>query len=158
MDNLQVNIIGKIGITDDGVFIKVEPKYISALQGLDGFSHLDVIWWFSDFDNEQAREIFEVPKPYKTSPDIMGIFATRAPVRPNPLALTVVQVLHIDYDNGVIHIAGIDANNDTPVLDIKPYIPSCDRVETPCVPTWCNHWPISVEKDMGFDWNKEFNF
>lgn len=158
MENFQLNKVGNISITDKGVFIKIESQYIPALQGLDGFSHINVIWWFSDFDNKQARNIIEVPKPYKTSPDIMGIFATRAPVRPNPIALTAVQVLEIDYDKGVVQIAAIDANDGTPVLDIKPYIPSCDRIETPNVPKWCSHWPLSVESEIGFDWEKEFNF
>lgn len=117
MENLQVSKIGNIYINDKEVFIEIDSQYIPTLQGLDGFSHVNVIWWFSDFDNEQARNIIEVPKPYKTSPDIMGIFATRAPVRPNPLALTAVQVLKIDYDKGIIQIAAIDANDGTPVLD-----------------------------------------
>nr|WP_330398877.1 SAM-dependent methyltransferase [Lacrimispora celerecrescens] len=134
MQNFHVNPIGKVIVNEDGMFIELEPKYIPALQALDGFSHLSVIWWFSGFDNEQMRNTIETPQPYKKSPAVMGIFATRSPVRPNPLALSTVQVIHIDYETGIIQIAYIDANDGTPVLDIKPYTPSLDRVETPGVP------------------------
>ena len=88
----------------------------------------------------------------------MGVFATRSPERPNPIALTACEVLNIDYENGIITIPFIDAENDTPVLDIKPYTPSLDRVENPVVPQWCNTWPKSVESSGDFDWSEVFNF
>ena len=158
MQNFQVKPIGKINANEKGMFIELEPEYLPALQALDGFSHLNVIWWFSDFDNEKMRKNLEIPKPYKKSPDVMGVFATRSPVRPNPIALTAVQVIDIDYEKGIIRIAYIDANDGTPVLDIKPYTPSLDRVEIPGVPEWCSHWPKSIEESGRFDWANEFNF
>ncbi len=158
MQNFQVNPIGKISVNEDGIFIKLNAEYIPALQALDGFSHLNVIWWFSDFDTEETRNILETQQPYKKAPAIMGIFATRSPIRPNPLALTAVQVINIDYESGIIKIAYIDANDNTPVLDIKPYTPSLDRVELPSVPEWCCHWPASLEEAGSFDWGNEFNF
>ncbi len=158
MQKFHVTPIGKININEGGMFIELEPQYIPALQALDGFSHLNVIWWFSDFDNEQMRNTIETPQPYKKSPAVMGIFATRSPVRPNPLALSTAQVIHIDYKRGIIQIAYIDANDGTPVLDIKPYTPSLDRVETPSVPDWCRHWPMSLEESGTFHWEDEFNF
>lgn len=158
MNTFQVHPIGKISVNEGGMFIELEPKYIPALQALDGFSHLNVVWWFSDFDNEEARNILETPQPYKKAPAVMGIFATRSPVRPNPVALTAVKIIHIDYEKGVIQIAYIDANDGTPVLDIKPYTPSLDRVEAPGVPEWCSHWPASLEQSGDFDWESEFNF
>lgn len=158
MQNFQVNPIGKINIKEKGMFIELEPKYIPALKALDGFSHLSVIWWFSDFDNEEMRSILEIPQPYKKAPKIMGIFSTRSPIRPNPLALTTVQIINIDYINGIIQIAYIDANDGSPVLDIKPYTPSLDRVETSTVPEWCAHWPKSSEQSASFNWEDEFNF
>ncbi len=158
MQNYQVNSVGKIRTTDEGMFIELAPKYIPALQALDGFSHLNVIWWFSDFDNHEARNILQAPQPYKNAPEVMGIFATRSPVRPNPIALTAVQVKHTDYEKGIIQIAYIDANDNSPVLDIKPYTPSLDRVEAPEVPGWCKHWPQSLEESGSFNWENEFNF
>jgi tRNA-Thr(GGU) m(6)t(6)A37 methyltransferase TsaA len=155
---MRVNPIGKINVSEDGMYIKLEPEYIPALQALDGFSHLNIIWWFSDFDNKEMRSVLETQQPYKKAPKTMGIFATRSPIRPNPIALTAVQVINIDHKSGVIQIAYIDANDNTPVLDIKPYTPSLDRVETPGVPEWCRHWPKSVETSGDFDWEDEFNF
>jgi len=158
MQNYQVTPIGKVNIKEEGMFIELEPKYIPALQALDGFSHLSVIWWFSDFDNVKMRNILETPQPYKNAPAVMGIFATRSPVRPNPIALTTAQVINIDHEKGVIRIAYFDAKDGTPVLDIKPYTPSNDRVENPGVPEWCRHWPMSLEQSGNFDWENEFNF
>ena len=158
MKNFQVKAIGKIIINKKGMMIELEQKYIPALKALDGFSHLNVIWWFSEYDSADMRNILETPKPYKKGPDVMGIFATRAPIRPNPVALSMVQVTNIDYENGTIEVAYIDANNGTPVLDIKPYTPSLDRVEKPGVPAWCKHWPASIEQSINFDWENEFNF
>lgn len=158
MQNFNVTPVGKINMKKEGMFIEIEPKYRNALQALDGFSHLQVIWWFSDFDNKEARATHEVTKPYKKAPETMGVFATRSPIRPNPIALTAVQVIHIDYEEGLIQIAYIDANDGTPVLDIKPYTPSLDRVKTPGVPDWCCHWPKCLEDSENFDWSDEFNF
>ena len=158
MQNYNVNSIGKIIVDENGMCIKLEPKFIPALKSLDGFSHLNIIWWFSDFDNEDMRCTLETEQPYKNAPEKMGIFATRSPVRPNPIALTTAQVIHIDYQNGIIQVAYIDANDNTPVLDLKPYTPSLDRVENPLVPEWCAHWPKSLEKSANFNWENEFNF
>jgi tRNA-Thr(GGU) m(6)t(6)A37 methyltransferase TsaA len=158
MNSFQVTPIGKIHAGEKGMYVELEPKYIPALQALDGFSHLNVIWWFSGCDNEKSRNILETPQPYKKAPAVMGTFATRSPFRPNPIALTASQIIHIDYENGIIQIAYIDADDGTPVLDIKPYTPSLDRVETPRVPEWCSHWPKSLEKSGSFNWENEFNF
>ena len=100
----------------------------------------------------------EAEQPYKNAPGIMGIFATRSPARPNPLALTAAEVLQLDLKKGIIRIDYTDANDGTPVLDIKPYTPSMDRVESPKVPEWCGHWPKSREESADFAWENEFNF
>lgn len=153
-----VHSIGKISNTESGAFLELEPQYIPALQALDGFSHIQVIWWFSGCDNKEARRILETRRPYKTAPSTMGIFATRSPMRPNPIALTAVEIIHIDHQKGIIQIAYIDADDGTPILDLKPYTPSLDRVETPDVPQWCRHWPKSLEQSADFEWEREFNF
>ena len=158
MQNFQVNPIGKVNVNGGEMSIQLEPKYIPALQSLDGFSHLNVIWWFNDFDTTEARNTLVSPLPYKNAPAIMGIFATRSPIRPNPIALTTVEVIHIDYEKGIIQIPYIDANDGTPILDIKPYTPSIDRVENPAVPEWCANCPKSIEKSGDFDWENVFNF
>ena len=102
--------------------------------------------------------MLEMPRPYKKAPEVMGVFATRSPIRPNPIALTTAQVINIDYEKGIIQVAAIDANDNSPVLDIKPYTPSLDRVEVPDVPKWCSHWPKSLEESEDYDWESELNF
>ena len=158
MENYYVKPVGKIQNNEEGTFLLLEPEYIPALQALEGFSHLNVLWWCSNFDTEEARSILETPQPYKNAPEVMGIFATRSPLRPNPLALTTAQVISIDAKKGAVQLAYIDANDGTPLLDIKPYTPSYDRVETPGVPEWCAHWPNSLETSGSFNWEEVMNF
>jgi tRNA (Thr-GGU) A37 N-methylase len=97
-------------------------------------------------------------KPYTKGPDTLGTFATRSPQRPNPIALSCTHVTYIDVDSGIIGLAYIDADDQSPVLDIKPYTPSLDRVEAPAVPAWCKPWPNNVDTRGEFDWESEFNF
>lgn len=158
MSQFTVKSIGKMNVNEEGMFVQVEPAFIPALQALDGFSHIVIVWWFDGCDDEKSRTVLEVPSPYKQSPDVMGTFATRSPWRPNPIALTVAQVLYIDYEAGMIQIAYTDANDGSPVLDLKPYTPSLDRVKNPEVPDWCEAWPKSIEESGDFDWEAVFNF
>jgi tRNA-Thr(GGU) m(6)t(6)A37 methyltransferase TsaA len=158
MNKLEVFPIGKIQNGEDGTFVELDPKYIPALTALEGFSHINVFWWFSECDNAECRSALQTPKPYKTAPEIMGTFATRSPMRPNPIALTTAEVIFIDHEKGRIQIAYTDANDGTPVLDIKPYTPSLDRVEHPSVPEWCSHWPMSLEQSAEFPWEDVFNY
>lgn len=158
MKNFSVQSIGTVYNNRSGTFIKVVKKYIPALQALDGFSHINVLWWFSKCDNEQSRSVLQTEQPYKGAPETMGIFATRSPIRPNPIALTAAEIIHIDFEQGIIQVAFIDADDNTPVLDIKPYTPSFDRVETPGVPAWCSEWPKSTEESGYFNWEQVFNF
>lgn len=158
MQHYQIYPIGAIHITENGAEIHLKPEYIPALLGLDGFSHLNILWWCSELDTEEARSTLQAPKPYQKAPDTMGIFATRSPARPNPLAMSTVEMISLDFQNGRIQIAYIDAFDQTPVLDIKPYTPSLDKVENPSLPQWCSHWPQSLEQSEEFDWESEFLF
>lgn len=158
MTEYKIFPVGRIHNSEEGTIIELQNQYIPALKGLEGFSHIQVIWWFSHCDNEASRSTLQENQPYKNSPKVMGTFAMRTPLRPNPIALTTTEVLHIDEENGRLQIAYIDAANDSPVLDIKPYTPSLDRIESPKVPTWCSHWPKSSEESADFPWENEFNF
>lgn len=158
MKNITVNPIGKISVNDGEACVVLDKKYIPALEGLEGFSHIQLIWWFDGCDNEASRSLLTTSKPYKKGPETLGMFATRSPQRPNPIALSCCYVTYIDRENGVIGLAYTDAFDESPVLDIKPYTPSLDRVEAPAVPEWCAHWPKSNEASGEFDWEDEFNF
>ena len=152
----KLSTIGQVRATEGEFCLELDKAYISALTGLEGFSCLNVLWWANLLDNEEHRAILTCEKPYKNAPATMGIFATRSPLRPNPIGLTTVSVLHIDYDNGKIYVPYIDAENGTPILDLKPYHPSTDRVKDVSVPDWCRHWPQWVEDSATFDWAAEF--
>lgn len=158
MSSFTVKSIGHISSGENGFSIRLEEKYIPAMRGLDGFSCIQVLWWFDGCDNEASRSKLTESKPYKKAPDTLGTFATRSPERPNPIALTAAQVTYLDYDNGIIGLAYIDAADGTPVLDIKPYTPSLDRVKHPEVPHWCAEWPDCVEDSGDFDWSAVFDF
>ena len=157
-NNFTVKQIGIICADDNGFRLELTPQYKEALTGLEGFSYLNILWWFSGCDNETDRSILAEEKPYTKGPDTLGVFATRSPQRPNPIALSSAYVTYIDEDNGIIGLAYIDADDQSPVLDIKPYTPSLDRVESPDVPAWCKHWPVNIESSGDFDWESEFNF
>lgn len=158
MNNMTLREIGTVE-EEDGLFvIRLTPEYVPGLKALDGFSHLVVLWWANGCAAEAARGLLEVAKPYRKAPERMGIFATRSPARPNPIGLSTIQVISVDYEAGVIRLPYMDADIGTPVLDIKPYEPSIDRVEAPQMPAWCAHWPKSYETSGEFNWEDEFLF
>ena len=109
--------------------IVFEPEFRNpdALRGLEGFSHLWLIWEFS-----QARR--EAWSPTVRPPRLggnrrLGVFATRSPFRPNPIGLSCVRLAGVDLDTPdgpVIRVAGADLLDGTPIYDIKPYIPYAD--------------------------------
>jgi tRNA-Thr(GGU) m(6)t(6)A37 methyltransferase TsaA len=158
MEQFTVKSIGKVRSDNSGMRIELEKEFIPALTNLEGFGYVNVLWWFHQCDNPISRAKLKEKSPYRNSPDILGTFATRSPERPNPIALTCSYITYLDCENGIIGLAFIDAEDGTPVLDIKPYTPSFDRVENPIVPQWCADWPKSTETSGEFDWSKVFHF
>ncbi|MBI9042845.1 MAG: SAM-dependent methyltransferase [Anaerolineaceae bacterium] len=155
-NEFTVKEIGKIETSSEGFSLQLNEKYIPALTGLEGYSMIQVLWWANYVDTEEYRSMVTCQQPYKDAPDTMGIFATRSPARPNPICLTAVSVLNIDHENGTIIIPYIDAEDGSPILDIKPYHPSIDRVKNVSVPDWCNQWPQWLEDSASFDWDAVF--
>lgn len=150
--------IGKIENKNGDCCVVVEKQFRPALKGLKDFSYAQIFWWFSDCDDALCRSNLKEVKPYNDGPEELGVFATRSPQRPNPLALTTSYITYIDENSGRIGLAYIDAFDGTPVLDIKPYTPSLDKVENPQVPEWCAQWPKNIEESGDFDWESVFNF
>lgn len=155
---MELKEIGRIKMEGEEMYLQVNEEYLKGIKGLEGFSNIDVIWWFDRYDNENSRNVLEINKPYKKAPEKLGVFATESPERPNPIAFSVTDVTYIDYEKGRIYITYIDAIENSIVLDIKPYTPSVDRVEHPKVPNWCSHWPLCYEESGDFDWENEFMF
>ena len=155
--DFQIKPIGSINETNGDYCIKLDKEFIPGLSCIDGFSHLAVVWWGNLYDKPEFRSSLIVDKPYKKGPEKIGVFATRSPVRPNPILLTTVQVQKIDFEKGIIYTPYIDAENGTPVLDIKPYHPM-ERIKSCSVPEWCDNWPLWYEDTASYDWQKVFNF
>ncbi len=109
--------------------IVFEPKYrnTNALRGLEEYSHLWLIWHFSQAIRSEWTPTVRPPRLGGNTK--MGVFATRSPFRPNALGLSCVKLLSLEEtaENGtVIHVAGADLMDGTPIFDIKPYIPYAD--------------------------------
>jgi tRNA (Thr-GGU) A37 N-methylase len=102
------------------------------------------------------REMTIAERPYRDAPAAIGVFATRSPARPNPIGLTAVPVISIDVTSGVVRIPYIDAEDGTPILDIKPYHPAVDRIRNVQTPAWCASWPEWYEDSATFDWGSVF--
>lgn len=106
-----------------------EPEFrnTDALRGLEDFSHLWIIWQFSETVRENWSPTVRPPRLGGNTR--LGVFATRSPFRPNAIGLSSVKICGIEHthDYGtVIHVAGADLMDGTPIFDIKPYIPYCD--------------------------------
>lgn len=109
--------------------IVFEPEYRNrdALRGIDGFSHLWLIWQFSEAVRSDWSPTVRPPRLGGNTR--MGVFATRSPFRPNSLGLSCVRFLGLEDTEAygtVIHVGGADLMNGTPIFDIKPYIPYAD--------------------------------
>lgn len=154
---MELKQIGQVK-SDQGFAIVIAEEYKEALMAMDGFSHLMVIWWAHQVDQPGLRETKVLEKPYRPGPERMGVFATRSPIRPNPIGISVIDVKHIDYEHGIIETWYIDAEEGTPVLDIKPYYPCSDVVREVMLPEWCAGLPVCIEDSADFDWSIFFNF
>lgn len=101
--------------------IDVLPQFEAGLTDIEGFSHLYVLWVF---DRSTGFELLGTP-PTDNRPH--GVFATRSPRRPNPIGLTVVQLLRREGNR--LHVRGVDMLDATPVLDLKPYLSSIPEAD-----------------------------
>ena len=114
----QVHPIGWVRKAPGRTTIEVDERYLPALLGVDQLDSIWVLYWFDRNDTPQQRAILQVHPRRNPANPLRGVFATRAPVRPNLIALSRCRVLSVR--GNVIEIDDIDAFADTPVLDIKP--------------------------------------
>ena len=115
-------------ITGKIVFEK-EYSIAEAFKGLEDFSHIWILWEFSQAKKESWKPT--VRPPLLGGNKRMGVFATRSPFRPNSIGLSCVKLERIDYDadlGTILYVSGCDLMNGTPIYDIKPYLPYCDSV------------------------------
>jgi tRNA-Thr(GGU) m(6)t(6)A37 methyltransferase TsaA len=130
-----MTFIGHVEKRGDRTMVRVQSDYLDGLLGLEKWSDIWVFYWFDRNDNPRQRSILQVhPRGNRDNP-LTGVFACRSPVRPNLIAMSLCRVISIE--GGAIEIEGIDAFDQTPVIDIKPYAPRIDRPKRESkVPEW----------------------
>lgn len=130
MNAATINFIGKIKTpyktvaecpgqarTENGIcLIELDPAMLPALKGLETGSRIQVLYWFDEADRTELQRI---PKWSKTN-EKLGVFSLRSPVRPNPIALSTIELLKIE--GNMLTVSALDCRDGTPLLDIKPYI------------------------------------
>jgi len=112
--------------------IIIREELAEALEGVDGFSHLFVLFWLSQVSSKQRKMLKVHPRGRMDMP-LVGVFASRTNLRPNPIGLTLVELLKVD--GNTLTVRGLDAFDGTPILDIKPF-DSWDTAEKARVPEW----------------------
>ena len=122
--------------------VEVFEEFAEGLKGIEGFSHIYLVYYF-----HLAREGSLLVKPYMDD-EIRGVFATRAPSRPNRIGVSVVRLIGVE--NNVLYVEDLDIVDGTPLLDIKPYVPEFD-VREGCRKGWLerNVHKLSHTRDDG---------
>jgi len=131
--SFTVHPIGQVQKADGRTLIVLDKKYEKGLLGLEQWSHVQVIWWFDKNDTPQKRAVLQVHPRGDSQNPLTGVFACRAPVRPNLIALSLCKIISVK-DN-VVEVEKMDAFEGTPVLDLKPYTPN-DSASEVKVPKW----------------------
>jgi len=103
--------------------IEIFPEYILGLKDLSGFSHIYCLYFF---------DMVKLPVPLQSKPflddEVKGVFAIRTPFRPNPIGLSIFKILEIKENN--INVKNVDVLDRTPILDLKPFVPGFDNLQT----------------------------
>ena len=126
--------VGTIRRANDTVWIEVRTPFLPAMDGLEGFSHIHVFFWFDQNDNTEGRSVLAVhPCRDKQNP-LTGVFATHSPLRPNLIGMSLCRIRKIHAER--IYLDRIDAFDNTPVIDIKCFIPTRRHLTDLRLPDW----------------------
>jgi tRNA-Thr(GGU) m(6)t(6)A37 methyltransferase TsaA len=101
--------------------VEVFPEFAEGLRDIEGFSHIFLVYFFHKSEGPRL-----LAKPFLDDAE-HGIFAIRAPRRPNPIGFTSVRL--VGREGNILHVSGVDMLDGTPLLDIKPYVPEFDRFD-----------------------------
>ena len=110
----------------------IRSEYEHGLKGIEGFSHLTVVFWMNRIHEKERKDLKSRPRGRSDMP-LIGVFATRSPHRPNPIGLTLVELVR--RKRNILTVKGLDAMNGTPILDLKPY-DKWDSAKSIRVPNW----------------------
>jgi tRNA-Thr(GGU) m(6)t(6)A37 methyltransferase TsaA len=126
--------IGRIKRRGEQTILEILPEFTPALEGITGFSHVWVLYWFHENDRPEERRTLKVhPRRDPTNP-LTGVFATRAPVRPNLIGFAACRLLKAV--GNILEVDALDARDCSPILDLKPYIPKGDSIPEALTPEW----------------------
>jgi tRNA (Thr-GGU) A37 N-methylase len=151
MADMKLRAIGRVRADDaKGYYaLEVADAYREGLLALEEFGRINALWWADKMDVPEFRGAMSCELPY--APGVRaGVFACRSEYRPNPVALTSCAVKSVDRAAGIVVLDYIDAFDGTPLLDIKPYIPVCDRAREFKVAPWFRTWPEWMEDSAAF--------
>jgi tRNA-Thr(GGU) m(6)t(6)A37 methyltransferase TsaA len=152
--NYELQSIGTVHRPESGITLQIAAPFRPGLKQLEHFSHVIVLWWADQEDNEAGRSLMQCRPPYAED-YLTGVFATRSPMRPNPIGLTTCEISSVDEEKGIVHIVNIDAFEGTPIIDLKGYFPVCDRVKDAHIPDWLD-WGIEWLPDEGMGFFEEY--
>jgi len=132
-----IGIVEKAG--EQEAKVRIFPEFCAGLKGIKDFSHLIILYWIHLRDNEEERRTLLVfPKRHAWNVET-GVFASRSPSRPNSIGLCVVELLKVE--DCILTVKDLDALEDSPIIDVKPYIPRADSIPTARAPEWTLHGP-----------------
>ena len=114
--------------------ILIDCQLTQALEGITGFSHMFVLFWLHEITSGKRKTLKVHPRGRSDMP-LLGVFATRTMLRPNPIGLTLVELVKVE--SNVLTVRGLDAFDGTPVLDIKPF-DAWDTTKPVRLPKWWN--------------------
>ena len=122
----EVRFIGEVKTEGVVSELEISQEYCQGLLGLEKHSHLIVLYWLHQRDNDEHRKVLQVTPPRHPGAPLTGVFACRSPSRPNPVGLSVVRLIEVKKCR--LTVEGLDAFQGSPVIDIKPYLPRSDSV------------------------------
>lgn len=136
----ELHFIGIVEKADEEeARIRIFPEFCAGLKGIEEYSHLIILYWIHLRDNEMERRTLRVfPRKHAINTET-GVFACRSPSRPNPIGLCAVELLAVE--NCVLTVKGLDAIEESPIIDIKPYVPRADSIPNARAPEWTHQGP-----------------
>jgi len=129
-----LNPVGVVKKQGKRAYLEIYPEYAPALDGLQSFSHLWVFYWFHENDNPEGRRTLQVHPRRDPANPLTGVFACRAPERPNLIGFTACRIVKVN--GNIVEVTDLDAREGSPIIDLKPYIPGGDAIPKARTPDW----------------------
>lgn len=151
MKRIEIEPIGTARADDSkgSYVLEIAKPYRDGLKGLGEFGRVNVLWWAHGVDDAKMRGTLTCELPYAKGV-VCGVFACRAQYRPNLIDMTACGLIEVREEEGIVVLDYIDAADGTPIVDLKPYIPVCDRGREIKVPAWYRSWPEWIEDAGAF--------